>query len=175
MTDYQITEYEKLREEINQKIELHNTLLTFTVTTSIAILSFAMTQKEALFFLIPYGIIIPMSIRIAYYHSAMAKLAAYIIVFLEPNLDGINWETRNALLINNQLRKKWYQNCFTVQRYYECLVLSILCYVLYVSAFVTNAIDNMRSLVFLLFPLLLLILEIGITIRMNAFHKIKQE
>lgn len=44
--DNLLIEYNNLRTEINQKIELHNTLLTFTITTVVAILTFAFIQEE---------------------------------------------------------------------------------------------------------------------------------
>ena len=43
--DNTIVEYEMLRAEINQKIELVNSLTTFTLTTVVAILTFALTKN----------------------------------------------------------------------------------------------------------------------------------
>ena len=76
-----VKEYDNLRNEINQKIELHNTLLTFTITTTVAVLSLAVSQNSTILYLIPFCILIPMSMRIAYYRAAMSKLSAYMIVF----------------------------------------------------------------------------------------------
>ena len=81
MMNNNIKEYDNLRNEINQKIELHNTLLTFTITTTVAVLTFALSQNKTILYLIPFCILIPMSMRIAYYRSAMSKLSAYMIVF----------------------------------------------------------------------------------------------
>ena len=83
MKDNLIKEYDILRSEISQQIDLHNTLLTFTITTTVAVLTFALSQSMTVLYLIPFCIIIPMSMRIAYYISSMTKLSAYKIVFLE--------------------------------------------------------------------------------------------
>ena len=54
-------EYKSLRDEISQQIGLHNTLLTFTITTTIAVLSFVFAQDTILpfLFLLPFCIINP--------------------------------------------------------------------------------------------------------------------
>lgn len=88
MDENMIKEYDILRNEINQKIELHNTLLTFTITTTVAVLALALAQKSSILYLIPFCILIPMSMRIAYYRTAMAKLSAYMIVFWKKTLTG---------------------------------------------------------------------------------------
>lgn len=76
-----LKEYEMLRQEINQKIELHNTLLTFTITSTILVLTVAASEKMTSLYLFPFCVIIPMLLRIAYYRKTMAKLSAYMIVF----------------------------------------------------------------------------------------------
>lgn len=167
-------EYDALRNEINQKIELHNSLLTFTITTTVAILTFALSQNNAILYLIPFCIIIPMSMRIAYYRSAMSKLSAYIIVFLEENLEGMNWETRNATLTKKILGKKLEFKIPTTLRYYECLILSVVCYICYFNEYVKNKDINMQTVCSLCLPLLLVIWEIIVTKRINSMDKEKQ-
>lgn len=71
----------------------------------VAVLSFAFSQNHAFLYLLPFCIVIPMSLRISYYLSAMAKLSSYMIVFLEDN--GIySFETNNRELINTRMSKK---------------------------------------------------------------------
>ena len=87
-----IKEYEELRNEIKQKVELHNSLITFMITTVIAILAFAVEGDSTILYLLPFGIIIPISMRVTYYRTAMLKLSAYIIVFLESEIEELNWD-----------------------------------------------------------------------------------
>ncbi len=54
MADNLIKEYDNLRNEINQKIELHNSLLTFTITTTVAILTFALSQNRTILYTYTY-------------------------------------------------------------------------------------------------------------------------
>ena len=98
--DQKLKEYDNLKNEINQKMALRNTLITFTITTTIAVLTLALSQNITSLYLLPLCIIIPMSIRIVYYGIGIAKLSAYMIVFLDNDLDGIKWETRNFSIIN---------------------------------------------------------------------------
>ena len=48
-------EYNTLRAEVLQKIELHNKLIMFAITTTVAILAFAFSQNNAYLFLLPSG------------------------------------------------------------------------------------------------------------------------
>lgn len=95
--DSMSAEYKMVRNEIDQKMSLHNTLLMFTITTTVAILAIAAGNEKSspFLYLLPFCIIIPLSNRIAYYRRAMAKLSAYLIVFCEDSDDSIKWETRN--------------------------------------------------------------------------------
>lgn len=177
MVDNMLKEYDNLRNEINQKIGLHNTLLTFTITTTVAVLTFALSQDMTILYLVPFCIIIPMSMRIAYYRTAMAKISAYMIEFLEKDLDGIKWETRNAELIDIQLKSKKKKNInnFTILRYYECLTLAVICYIFYVIDFIKDKEISIFVVMNILWPLLLVLLEVLITKRINSINKERQE
>lgn len=176
MEDCKMKEYEILREEISQKIELQNTLLTFTITTSVAASAFALSKNNLLFYLIPFCIIIPMSTRIAYYTSAMAKLSAYMEVFLEGE-DGIIWETRNRKLINKRIRQKKKKLFdFTIYQHNECLITSIVSFFLFIYYLVEecNQTIFIKLLAFICATAFLLI-EVYITYRMNSFDKDKNK
>lgn len=182
-----IKEYEILRGEIEQKIELHNTLTTFTITTVVAILSFVLLQEppySAFLFLMPFCVLIPMSMRIAYYRAAMAKISAYMIVYLEEDIPGICWETRNQKIGSMAIEDKSVvkvgkkrtrpflgstkTRSLLLSRYYECLVLGILCYILYAIHYCQNKELCIVTLINLGWPLLLIILEVLITIAMGS-------
>lgn len=94
-------EYEMLHGEIEKKIELQNNLLIFMVTAT----GTAVQSKNLLLYLFPFFIIIPTMNRITYYRKAIARISAYMIVFLEPKLNGISWETCNL-----QLNRKHYED-----------------------------------------------------------------
>lgn len=105
--DNLIIEYEELRNEINQKVELHNSLVTFMITTVVAILAFALESENSLLYILPFGIIIPISMRVTYYRTVMTKLSSYISVYLESDIEELNWETRNTRLNHEEkLRSK---------------------------------------------------------------------
>lgn len=163
-----LKEYEILREEINQKIGLHNSLLTFAITTVVGILTLALNLEQELLYLLPFCILIPITMRIKYYKSAMLKISAYMIVFLEEELDGINWETRNMLLIDETVKKQVNKNIVYDLRYYECFILSIICYILYCVNYLENRCFDLLTVFCVLIPFSLVALEWMITKHINS-------
>lgn len=178
MTDNKsLQEYDYLRAEIMQKMGLHNSLLTFTITTVVAVLAIGAAAKAFLLYLVPFFIIIPMSLRIAYYRSAMAKISAYMIVFLEEDLKDMHWESRNSELMHSLLvkDKRQKRNIRLVSLHYnECLVLSFACCLLYYFSFPYTCYSLIITIIALLIPLLLFIAELIITIRFNEVDKERQ-
>lgn len=49
--EYIMKEYEDIRGEIKQKIELHNSLITFMITTVVAVLAFALERNNSALYL----------------------------------------------------------------------------------------------------------------------------
>ena len=133
MSETLLQEYIMLKNEIINKIERHNNLSALAITTTVAILTFALScdtgSLSSFIFLLPYAALIPISLRIAYQRRAIARISAYIIVFLESDSE-LDWETRN----NNIT--KWINNrgmAFFVSHIgnYECAIMGILCSVLF--------------------------------------------
>ncbi len=176
MRNNQLKEYECLRSEIMKHIDLHNSLLTFAITTTVAILTFALSEKIPVLCLIPFCIIIPMSMRLAYYRSAMMKVAAYIFVFIEKEMDGLEWESANVLYASSPDKSK---NTFfrkiTSIRYYECFILGLICYFFYVLNYLDGKELCFEVVVNVAWPVLLIAWELLVTIRINSTDKEKAE
>lgn len=166
-------EYNTLRAEVLQKIELHNKLIMFAITTTVAILAFAFSQNNAYLFLLPFCVIIPVSLRVIYYRLAMVKISAYIAVFIEHKNKNYNWETRNHKLnisINNNITKALRSNIN-----YDCLILSISCYILFVVRFLNMTYKiNFDFWIAVISPILLVIIELILSIKGNKLYKTKQ-
>lgn len=171
--DEVIKEYEILREEMLQKIELHNSLITFMITTVVALLTFSLTQDEPLLYLLPFCIIIPITMRVTYYRTMMIKLSAYIIVYLEKEVKGLKWETRNTLFANSEDKQLY--NDLTISHYYEGFLLSIVSYSLYVYTLTNGKKLNCEVIVCAILPIILVIWEWIITKRISCFHKEKNK
>lgn len=174
-----ISEYTSIKEEIQNKIELHNNLITFTITTTVALLAFAFSKENPFLFLVPFCILIPMSSRIAYYRLAFSKLSAYLIVFIEPELEECNWETRNYFLININITdtKTKIKNSI-IMHYYDLFIISIICYVLFLFYYLQNVTFitiNYIIITNVLWPLGLVIYEFMLTKRINSGDKKKAE
>ncbi len=175
-----ILEYNNLRKEIDDKIKMHNSFLTFTITTVVAVLTFALSNgiHTPFLCLVPFGILIPMSMRITYYRSAIVKLAAYMVVFLECDLDGLNWETRNNRVLKKLKKKEKIDlRSFAGASYYECLILAIVCYFCYIYVIVQNrkADFSFEGIWGMLWPLIFVAAEVYSTYRLNSANSAKEE
>lgn len=168
-----IREYETLREEIKHKIELHNSLITFMITTTVAVLAFALESNNVQLYLLPFCIIIPLSMRVTYYRTVMTKLSAYIIVYIEDKIEGLNWETRNTLLINRD--KNYLYDTLTISHYYEGIILGFVCYFLYFFNYMKCNTINFHTIIWLVLPFLLVVWELLITIRIVTFNNEKEK
>lgn len=164
-----IKEYEDLRGEIKQKIELHNSLMTFMITTVVAVLAFALETDNPLMYLLPFAIIIPISMRIAYYREAIIKISSYIIVYIENQVGGLQWETRYNQL--QGLKRDTIYNSLTISRYYEGIILSVICYTLYFENYIKCKIMDFHGILCLIIPFLLVVWEIVITKRIVVIDK----
>lgn len=174
--EYLCKEYDRIQEEIMHKLELHNSLLTFTITTSVALMTLAITQQSTILYLMPFCILIPMSLRISYYRFATAKLAGYLIVFVEPHLPGIQWETINADLMSQNLKnKKSGKESFKILHYDECLVLCVISYLLFLTNYVKGKTLDMQVTLCALAPFSLVILEYFITRKINCIDSDRVE
>ncbi|MBQ7266477.1 MAG: hypothetical protein IJS61_10340 [Firmicutes bacterium] len=176
MNEIDMVEYDYLRAEINQKIELHNKLIMFTITSAVAVLAFIFEspnqEHDLIVYLIPWFIILPMSNRVAYYRNAMAKISAYMIVFLEKEEKSMNWETRNQQLTkplekHNIFKRKTnllLKDC-------ECLIVGIACYFLYLYMFSKEATHNGYSWIGLIVSNFFLIVEIRVSLKSHAISR----
>lgn len=166
-------EYHTLREEMLRKIDLHNQLIMFSITTSVAILAYAFSQENAYIFLMPFCVVIPVSLRVIYYRSAMVKIAAYIIVFIENEQDDLNWETRNNKIgkgINNDIVNR----ILKMNLNYDGLIMLTTCYIVYLIKYISqNDIYNFYFILNIVWPLPLVIIEYFISKKGNGIYKTK--
>lgn len=170
-------EYNTLREEMLQKIELHNKLIMFSITTSVAILAYAFSQKNPFLYLIPFCVIIPTSMRVIYYRSAIVKIAAYIIVFIEKNNNEIKWETRNHKINEITGRNNFISIFLKMNINYDCLVLSVVCYLLFIINYIQtySAEGIFVFIINIIWPIFLLFIETAISVKGNGLYKTKQD
>ena len=163
-----------LHQEIEQKISLQNNLLIFMITTTVTIITLAIKSDSLLLYLFPFFIIIPITSRIAYYRMAMAKISAYMIVFLEPKLNGISWETRNVQFLRRYNSGK--RNDRKIQLdYYECPVLGVICYLLYLLNYEQLNINNLKDGIMIFGPALLVFMVIHMTYKINSLDRSREK
>ena len=121
-------EYDALRAEILNSIEAIKYYRSLLYTIVIAALAFAFDKGDAVLFLIPSFIIIPIYLLEMEKLNSQMRISAYIFVFLEPKTE-CHWETRlykHIILHKDNYKRKlipadpyWYLS-------FGCLSLSVL-------------------------------------------------
>ena len=82
-------EYNSLRTEIIELVNIQNNYIIAMYTITIAILSLAIQQENEWLFLLPYVILFSFQRIISAKNDGMLRIAAYIAVFLDEN---VGWE-----------------------------------------------------------------------------------
>ncbi len=92
-------EYLMLREEITWRQKVIDTLGTFTYTVFISILGIALSTNNIEMFLLPFVVILPISLKVAYHKYAISKISVYLKMFLEDINDenSFKWENFQSL------------------------------------------------------------------------------
>ncbi len=120
------SQYAMLREEMASCTKLVNEFSTFSFTALSAVLAFSFSVGDALLFLVPFVFIIPLSSKTLYYRKNVAKISAYMIAVLEPDIPGYSWETDNL-----RYREEKRHQRFSLFRNYEYGFEALVCLVLY--------------------------------------------
>lgn len=129
-------QYETLREELANCTRMSNEFSTFSMTALAAVLAFAFSTNNPILFLVPFVLIIPLSSKSLYYRKNVAKISAYLIAVLEPNIPGYNWETLNSRCAEDKSHQR-----FTVFRNYEYLFEATICCALYFYYVINSSFD----------------------------------
>lgn len=170
MEEENLEEYKMLRDEMQNCIERDNTLTTFMVTAVATILTFAISAnlQVPFLFLISFCIIIPFTARIAHYKGNVARISAYIIVFLETEMN-IKYETRNILAKPEKTKKS---KLLISMRNYIGFWLVLISYAVYVAEYINNiGIQEFWNIVFCIIPVVLLILTIFLDKKIDSLPK----
>ncbi|MCI8771339.1 MAG: hypothetical protein HFH73_09355 [Lachnospiraceae bacterium] len=87
-------EYLMLRDEITWRLKVIDTLGTFTYTIFVSILGVALTTNIIELLLLPYVVIVPISLKVANHKYSVGYIAAYLNKFLENcnEEDSFKWE-----------------------------------------------------------------------------------
>lgn len=190
-----ICEYNSLRKEIMDSIKLYNSLTTLTLTVVVAFLGYLISEnsKSYSLYFMPTPIILAISLRTLYYRRKICQISAYMIVYLEPNIDGMNWETKNNVFENTPSTNNYDTDIFKTfnnlkiikalhgmlkyARYTEFLSLILGCFIIYLYKIVYSIGSINPCIIFsslsaknyfvLISFLIALFLELIITIDMN--------
>lgn len=118
--------YELLRVEIQNNIQLNNKISLFSFSVTAAILAFAIASGKAPLCLIPLLIMLPLAAKSTYYRKNQLIIASYLLVRVEPSLDGVSWETDLA-----NFRSSIFGLVLLSVRNFEFVLEGIICIILY--------------------------------------------
>lgn len=167
-----LEEYKMLRDEMQNCIERDNTLVTFMVTAVATILTFAVTAnlQVPFLFLISFCIIIPFTARLEHYKKNVARISAYVIVFLEKDM-SIKYETRNSLV--KQANAKTSKLLISMRNYIG-FWLGLISYIVYVVEYI-NKVDLpiVLDIIFLVAPVVFVIITFSMDRKIDNFPKEK--
>lgn len=93
-TDDIIAEYNQLYAEIGRNSQITQYVFIANVTVIGILIGYGLNTKLGSIFLSPFAIIIPSLFFISSQLESTTRIASYIKVFLESDLEILNWETR---------------------------------------------------------------------------------
>lgn len=123
-------EYRMLREEIVYLMKLHKMLTLFLYSSIGVYLPFVLKQENPFYILTIYLIVLPIAYKNFYYREQLAKISGYMIIFLEPYLKGVNWESMN-LILKRQPHKGKNTNIKQIV-YYEYIIIYIFSFSIFI-------------------------------------------
>ena len=150
-------EYLMLREEILGCMKSQSSLSTFVSTTLCTYLAaiLALDNPNPLFYLVPFLILVPASLKEAKYQLQVSYLASYMIVFLEGP-DSFLWETRYHTF--SKISRRHNTHIRTLFETFEFTLFSILCYVLFLWNYkMPIPFTNLADFFFFFIPIILIL------------------
>lgn len=170
-------EYLMLRDEITWRLRAIDTLGTFTYTIFISILGVALSTNILELLLLPYVIIVPMSLKVANHKYSIGYIAAYLNQFLEDSNseESFKWEKSHVKYyeINPRIFKEKVLYYGSSAEYALMVILTtIIFWIKYFHQSDINfSIIQIHGYVFL--QIIIIILVIYVTISYISFQKIK--
>lgn len=119
--------YELLRAEIQNDIQLNNKISLFSFTITAAVLSFGVASNKPSLCLMPMLLILPLAAKSTYYRRNQLTIASCLSIKLEPELEGISWESDLRKLPRNLT-----EIIFLGLRNYEFVFEAFTCLLLYI-------------------------------------------
>jgi len=131
-------EYLMLRDEITWRLKSIDTLGAFTYTTLVTILGAALTTNIIELFLLPFVVILPISLKVANHKYSINFISAYLNQFLEDFNDEecFQWEKLRVKYYERNPRKLKEKIIFYgsyVEYILMCILISVIFWVKYFS------------------------------------------
>lgn len=168
-TNQLVEEYKILRSEILYFMNKDTSLLTCLFSGVTAVLFFALKENIVEGCLLSYLIIIPICSKLAYHQKEMAKIATYISLFLENELD-IKWETRIKKLSEKEGRPKTGK----ILKFSECSMMACATVLVYGYLVIKNQMWEKYIVTFWIELFLVIILTVVVLYISRRIYKIKE-
>ena len=96
-----IAEYNMLQDEIKTNSQVTAQIFTVTITAAGLLIGYGLQARSWIIFFSPFAILLPSLWFISSQLESTIRIATYIKIFIEPKINGLEWENRLC-----QLRKK---------------------------------------------------------------------
>lgn len=170
-------EYLMLREEMTWRQKVIDTLGTFTYTIFVSILGIALSTNNIELFLLPFVVILPISLKVAYHKYAITKISVYLKIFLEDVNDenSFKWENYNSMYYQKNprgMKEKTFFYGSSLEYILMCILTSIFFWIKY---FMQDEIcfTVFQMGIFLFIQLIVIILVVYVTVGYTVLEKKK--
>lgn len=164
-----LEEYKMLREEVLHFMNKDTTLLTCLFSSVTAILFFAVEWKVEEGCILCFLVIIPIASKLAYHQKQMAKISAYLQIYLEPKLN-MKWESFLFVLGNHGNRPKTARYL----KFSECILMGIASVLVFLYLTVYKITYKNELMLFIMELALLLFLFIWTILISKKIYSIKK-
>ena len=131
-------EYKMLREEIDNNLKQMHQCLTLVCTGALAVLAYIFNDPNNLnIFVVIFAALVCVGTRIKQLLESNVRISTYIEVFLEPNIEGRDWEIRSHLLQGKKNshdinRRPYFIEALFFRTNSPYFLLGIIMYILYI-------------------------------------------
>ena len=166
-----------LRDEITWRLKVIDTLRTFSYTIFVSILGVALSTNIIELLLLPYVVIVPISLKVANHKYSVGYIAAYLNKFLEDcnQEESFKWEKMHMKYyeINSRtLREKVIYYGSSAEYVLMVILTTIIFWIKYFNQTeIKFSVMQMHG--YILLQVIIIILVIYVTISYMSFQKIK--
>ena len=137
-----IEQYKMLRAQIMQNLNHNHTLLLTSYTMIGAMMALAILTNNPLIYTVIFIILVAVSAKIRALNNSLQRISTYMRTFLEPEMNGMDWETNLYLLHQCKFDKTGPSNAITDVLFFRNNSMSLIIAIIVYLFFLHSLLDN---------------------------------